>query len=142
MGESWAIEAFAVFATQRSFATISKKMIRLGIYPHPPEYKAKSKILSDEFLDVLVTDEEDELILVGRSNGKGDINAFRVSTSKIKGLESLDRGESTGSGQYNQITDCCCLSEKEDKLVIMVANIDPKKKEGRLYEKFLDDRAD
>ena len=136
MGESWAIDTFAVFATNPSFATISKKRIRLGIYD-PPEYSTKSRTISDELLGVFITDEEDEIILVGRSDGKARIDAFRVSTSKIKGLESLGRGLPTGSVQYNQTTDCCCLSEKEDELVIMVANINPRRQEGRIHETVL-----
>ena len=137
MEKSWVIDTFVVFATQPSFATISKKKIRWGIYD-PSGYKTQSKIMMDELLDVLITEEEDELILVGRSNGWGHINAFRVSTTRIRNLESLGRGLSTGSSQYNRTTDCCCLTEKEDRLVMMMANIDPRRREGRLYETFLE----
>ena len=137
MGESWAVDTFAVFATQPSFVTISKKKIRWGIY-NPPESKSQSKVMSDELLDVLVTDEEDELILVGRSNQRGPINAFRVSTSQIQRLESLGRGLSSGFGKHYRTTDCCCLVEKEDKLVIMVAIIDPREHKGKLYETILE----
>lgn len=137
MGVSWAIDTFAVFANQPSFVSISKKKIRWGNYDLP-EYKSQSKMISDELLDVLVTEEEDELILVGRSNGKTRIDAFRVSTSKIKGLVSLGQGLPTGSHRYNRDTDCCCLSERDDKLVIMVATINPRQRGGRLYEKFLE----
>ena len=136
MGRSWAIEAFAVFATQPSFATMSKKRIKVGDYD-PPEYKTKSKIISDELLDVLVTEEEDELILLGRSHGRTPIDAFRISTNEIKDLEGLGHGLPTGSRQYNRATDCCCLAERDDKLVIMVATIDPRHG-GRLYEKPLE----
>ncbi len=139
MAESWAVDTFAVFATQPSFVTISQKRIRWGIYD-PPGSKSQSKVMSDELLDVLVTDEEDELILVGRSNGRGPINAFRVSTNQIQNLESLGRGlSSKGFGQhYRTTTDCCCLAEKEDKLVIMVAIIDNTEHKGKLYETILE----
>lgn len=138
MGMSWAIDTFAVFTTQPSFVSMSRRRIRWGKYD-PPEYKTQSKIIGDELLDVLVTEEEDELILVGRSNGKTRIDAFRVSTSKIKGLMSLgqDQGLPTGSRRYNRATDCCCLSEREHRSVIMVATINPRHRKGRLYEKFL-----
>lgn len=137
MGVSWAVDTFAVFATQPSFVSISRKKIRWGDYDLP-EYKSQSKIIGDELLDILVTEEEDELILVGRSNGKTRIDAFRVSTSKIKGLVSLGQGLPTGSHRYNRATDCCCLLEEEDKSVIMVATINPRQREGMLYEKFLE----
>ena len=137
MEKSWVIDTFVVFATQPSFATISKEKIRWGIYD-PSGYRTQSKSMMDELLDVLITEEEDELILVGRSNGWGHINAFRVSTTRIRNLESLGRGLSTGSSHYNRTTDCCCLTEKEDKLVMMMANIDPRRREGRLYETFLE----
>ncbi len=137
MRESWPVDTFAVLATQPSFVTISEKRIRWGIYD-PPGSKSQSKVMSDELLDVLVTDEEDELIVVGRSNGRGQINAFRVSTNQIKGLESLGQGLSRGFGQQYRTTDCCCLAEKEDKLVIMVAIIDPKEHKGKLYETILE----
>ena len=136
MGVSWAIDAFAVFANQPSFVSISRKKIRWGNYDLPG-YKSQSKMIGDEPLDVLVT-EEDELILVGRSNGKTRIDAFRVSTSKIKGLVSLGQGLPTGSHRYNRATDCCCLSERDDKLVIMVATINPRQRGGMLYERFLE----
>ena len=137
MGKSWAIDSFTVFPAQPCFVAISKNKIRRGIY-NPPGFETQSKILSDDLLEVHVTDKEDELILVGRSNGRGPINAFRVFTSKIKGLESLGQGLSTGFGPYNRTTDCCCLGEKEDKPVIRVATIDRRSHKGRLYETFLE----
>ena len=137
MGESWAVEAFAVLATQRLFATISKKRIRLGEYD-PPGYKTQSRLLSYELIDALVTDEEDDLIIVGQSNEKKLIDAFRVSTGKIKDLESLGTGLPTGSRRYNRVTDCCCLSEREDKLAIILATIDTKHRLCMLYERFLE----
>lgn len=62
---------------------------------NPPRYRAQPRIISDEFLDILVTEEEDELIVVGRSIGKIPIVAFRIPTSRIKDLESLGHGFST-----------------------------------------------
>lgn len=137
MGESWAIDTFAVFAPQPSFATISKKKIRIGIYD-PPEYRTESRPMSNDLLDVLLPDKKDVIILVGRSDRKAQIVALPVSTNNIKGLESLGGGFSTGSSHYNQTTDCCCLSEREDKMVIMVANINPGRQKGTLYETFLE----
>ena len=135
MGVSWAIETFAVLATKLSFAAMSKKMIRWGSYD-PPEYDMKSRRMGDELLDILVTDEEEQVVLVGRRDGRGAVSAFRVSTNTIGGLESLGDGISTGSGHYYRITDCCCLLEKEGKLVIMLVNIN--KSGGKLYEKYLE----
>ena len=137
MGVSWAIDTFAVFATQPSFVTISKNKIRLGDYD-PPEYQKASKIIGDELLDVLVTENEDEIILVGRSDGNTRIDAFRVPTSNMNNLASLGHGLPTGSHRYDRTTDCCCLSEREDRMVLMVATIDPRQREGRLYERFLE----
>ena len=74
--------------------------------------------------------------MVGRLNGKAPIVAFHIPTSRIKDLESLGHGFSTHSRLYNRVTDCCCLLERDDKLVIMMALID--KGEGRLYQTFLE----
>lgn len=134
-GVSWAIETFAVLATEFSFAAMSKKMIRWGSYDSP-EYSIRSRRMADELLDILVTDEEEQVVLVGRPNGRGHVSAFRVSTNKIGGLESLGDGISTGSSHYSRITDCCCLLKKKGKLVMMLANVDNRR--GRLYEKYLD----
>lgn len=135
MGLSWVIKTFAVLATKLSFAAMSEIMIRWGSYD-PPEYNVRSRRLGDELLDILVTDEEEQVVLVGKKDGRGHVSVFRVSTNKIGGLESLGDGISTGSRHYNRTTDCCCLVEKEDKLVIMLVNID--KHGGTLYEKYLE----
>ena len=138
MERTWAIDAFVVCAYERAFADISKKRIRWGTFD-PPEHKMESKPMSDELLDILVTDEEDEVIVIGRTTGKrkARIDAFRLSTSEIKDLESLGHGIPTGSKQYNRTTDCCCLVEKDDKMVIRVATINTSRHEGKLYERIL-----
>ena len=125
MGVSWAI---------KTFAAMSKKMIRWGTYD-PPEYNLQSRRMADELLDILATDEEKQVILLGRPDGKGPVSAFRVSMNQIRGLESLGEGISTGSRRYNRITDCCCLLEKDGRPVIMLVIID--KDEGTLYETYL-----
>ena len=139
MEKTWAIDTFVVSAHERAFADISKNRIRWGTYD-PPEYKIKSKQLSDKLFDILVTHEEDEVVIVGRTTGKvmAGIDAFRVSTSEIRGLESLGHGSPTGSKQYNRTTDSCCLVERDDKLVILMATINTSPHEGRLYERVLE----
>ena len=135
MGVSWEIKTFAALATKFSFAAISKKMIRWGSYD-PPEYTVRSKRLDDDLLDILVPDEEEHLVLLARPNGRGYISAFRVSTNKIGGLENLGDGISIGTNHYNRNRDCCCLLERDDKLVMMLVNIN--KDGAKLYEKCLE----
>ena len=49
--------------------------------------------------------------------------ARRVRSCKIGGLESLGGGISVGTNSYDRDKDCCCLVEKNDKLVMMLVNI-------------------
>ena len=135
MRASWEIKTFAVLSTKLSFAAISKIMIRWGSYD-PPEYTAKSRRLGDELLDILVPDDEEHVVLLARPNGRGYVSAFRVSTNKFGGLESLGDGISIGTNSYDRNKDCCCLVEKNDKLVMMLVNI--KEDRGKLYEKYLE----
>ncbi len=139
MGKTWAIDTFVVSAHERAFAAISKNMIRWGTYD-PPEYKIKSKPVSDELFDILITDEEDEVVVIGRTTGKlmAGIDAFRVSTTEIRDLESLGHGFPTGSKQYNRNTDCCCLVERDDKLVVPITTINTSQHKGRLYKRVLE----
>ena len=135
MGVSWEIKTFAVLATKLSFAAISKIMIRWGSYD-PPEYDKRSRRMPDELLDILVPDDEEQVIVVARPNGRGHVSAFRVSANKIGGLESLGNGISIGTNHYDRNRDCCCLLERKGKLVLMLVNID--KKGGTLYETYLE----
>ena len=135
MGDSWEIKTFAVLATKLAFAAMSKKMIRWGFYD-PPEYTVRSRRMGDELLDILVPDEEENIVLLARPNGRGHVSAFRVSTNKIGGLESLGGGISIGTNHYYRNRDCCCLLEKDGKLVMMLVNIN--KDGAKLYEKYLE----
>ena len=92
--------------------------------------------MGDELLDILVPDEEEHVVVLARPNGRGHVSAFRVSTNKIGGLESLSDGISIGTNHYDRNRDCCCLVEKDGKLVVMLVNID--KDGGTLYEKCLE----
>ena len=135
MGKSWAIETFAVLPTKLSFAAMSKKMIRWGSYD-PPEYTVTSRRLAENLLDILVPDEEEHVVLLARPSGGGYIRAFRVSKNKIGNLESLGKGISIRTNHYNRNKDCCCLSKKDGKLVMMLVNID--NNGGTLYERCLE----
>ena len=135
MRASWENNTFALLSTKYSFAAMSKIMIRWGSYD-PPEYTVKSRRLGDELLGILVPEEEEHVILLARPNGRGHVSAFRVSTNKIGGLESLGDGISIGTNHYDRNKDCCCLVEKDDKLVMMLVNID--KDGGKLYERYLE----
>ena len=135
MGVSWAIKTFAVLPTKLSFAAISKKMIRWGSYD-PPEYTVRSRRTGDDLLDILVPGKEEHVVILARASGRGKVSAFRVSTHKIGGLESMGKGISIGTNRYNRNTDCCCLLEKDDKLVMMLVNID--EDGGTLYERDLE----
>ena len=135
MRASWEIKTFAVLSTKLSFAAISRIMLRWGSYD-PPEYTVRSRRMADELLDILVPDEEEHVVLLARPNGRGHVSAFRVSTNKIRGLESLGDGISMGTNHYDRNRDCCCLVERDDKLVMMLVNID--KDGGTLYEKCLE----
>ena len=108
MEYSWRINTIAVFANQPSFAAVSTKKIRIGSY-EKGNYEAHSESMGDELLDVVVSEEGEELILLGRSNSMGKIKAFRLELSKVRGLESVGRGITTGIGDYNPMTDSCCL---------------------------------
>ena len=134
MGDTWAVEAFAAFSNQPSFVSISKRKLRRGRYD-PPGYQSKSRIISEELQDILITNDEDELVLIAQPSGKSRFDAFRVPTSKIQDLESLGQGWQIGSRKYNRTTDCCCLLESEGKLAVMVALIDSKDRRGTLFEK-------
>ena len=131
---SWEIKTFAVLANKLSFAAMSKIKIRWGSYD-PPEYTVRSRSMGDELLDILVPDDEEHVVLLARPDGRGHVSAFRVSTNQIGGLESLGDGISIETNHYDRNRDCCCLVEKNDKLVIMLVNID--KDGGTLYEKTL-----
>lgn len=139
MEHSWRIGAIALFANQGSFAALSTKKIRIGSC-ETPGYEAHSQSMGDEFLDVVVGEEGDELILIGRSNSRGKIKAFRLQKSKVHGLESVGKGIDTGIGDYNPTTDCCCLSTEPGygKRVMLIAKVKGKENEGKLSVCYLD----
>ena len=137
MGDFWAIEAFAVFSNRPYFVSISKRRLRWGRCD-PPGYHSISRRISDELQDILITNDENEFVLIAQPSGKSRSDAFRVPTSKIQDLESLNQGWPIDSLKYNRTTDCCCLSESDGKLAIMVATIDSRHGRGKLYEKVLE----
>ena len=135
------IGAIALFANQPSFAAITTQEIRIGSY-EAGRYEARSKSTCDEFLDVVVSREGDgdELILIGRSNSRGKIRAFRLQMSKVDGLRSVGKGFDTGLGGYNPMTDCCCLFREPGygKQGMLIAKIKGRENEGKLSHCHLD----
>ena len=111
MESSWRIGSIALFANPPSFAEVSTKEIRIVSY-EAGSYEARSKSTCDEILDVVAREEGDELILIGRSNSRGRIKAFRLPKDQVDGFGSVGKGIETGMGDYNPMTDCCCLSRE------------------------------
>lgn len=140
MEYSWRIRTIAPFADQPSFAAISTKKIRIGSYEWGG-YDAHSESTGDEFLDVLVGGEDgDELVLIGRSNSRGKIKAFRVQRGEVRGLEGVGKGVDTGIGDYNPLTDCCCLVREAGygKRGMLIAKVKGREGEGKLSVCYLD----
>ena len=137
MENTWRIGAIALFAHPPSFAAISTKEIRIGSY-EAGRYEARSKSTCDEFLDVVVSG--DELILIGRSNSRGKVKAFRLHQSEVGGLASVGKGIDMGIGGYNPVTDCCCLFKEPGygKQGILVAKVKGRGSEGKLSVCYLE----
>lgn len=139
MENSWRISAIAPFASQPSFAAVSTKKIRIGSYERGI-YEVRSQPTGDEFLDVIISEEGDELILIGRANSRGKIKAFRLPRGQVRGLGSLGKGVDTGVGGYNPVTDCCCLYKEPgyDKRGMLIAKVKGRENEGKLAICYLD----
>lgn len=137
LGDIWKVRSLAIIAYQSSFVTISRKKIHLGTYD-PPKYDIFTNTMGDQLLDVLVDEDVDQLILIGKTDWRGKINAFKVSVDKVKGLESLGHGTPTGVEQYDSLRDACCIKEKSDGKVLLVASLDTRKRNGKWCEIPLD----
>ena len=133
MGNTWRIRAIALFAEQPSFVAMSTKKIRIGSH-EAGDYTAASKSTYDEFLDVIVNEEDDELIVIGRSNAIGKVKAFQLQKSQVEGLESVGRGIDIGIGGYDPMTDCCRLFREPGygKQKLLIAKIKGRENEGKL----------
>ncbi len=90
--------------------------------------------MGDQLLDVLVDEDKDQLILIGRTDWRGKINAFKVPVDKVKDLESLGRGIPIGVEQYDPLRDACCVQEKSEGKVLLVASMDTRKQKGKMCE--------
>lgn len=139
MESSWRIRAIALFANQPSFAAVSTKKIRIGSY-EMGGYEVRSQPRGDEFLDVVVSKEDDELILIGRSNSRGRVKAFRLQTSNVGSLGSVGKGIDTGIGDYDPTKDCCCLFTEPGygKRGMLIAKVKGRENEGKLSVCYLD----
>lgn len=138
MGDFWKVRSLAIFAKQPSFVTISRRRIRIGTY-NPPKYDVLTHILGDELLNVLVDEAKNQLVLICRSDGRGRIKAFKVDVDKVKDLESLGHGVTMGVEQYDPLRDACCIREKSDGRVLLVASMDTKKQKGKVCQIPLDE---
>jgi len=137
LGDFWKIRSLAIFAYRPSFVTISRRKIHLGTY-EPSKYDIFTHIMGDQLLDVLVDEDEDQLILIGRTDWRGKINAFKVPVDKVKDLETLDHGTPIGVEQYDPLRDACCIQQKSDRNVLLVASMDTRRQRGKMYEIPLD----
>lgn len=133
MESSWRISSIALFANHHSYAEVSSKEIKIVSY-EAGRYEARSKSTCDQILDVVARKEGDELVLVGRSNSRGRIKAFRLPKDQVDGFGSVGRGIETGMGDYNPMTDCCCLYKEAGygKQGLLIARIKGRKCEGKL----------
>ena len=134
MESSWKIGSVALFANHSSFAAVSSKEIRIVSYKAGRRHDSRSRSTSDEVLDVVASEEGDEIILIGRSNSRGRIKAFRLQKSKVNGSGSVGKGVHTGMGDYDPMTDCCCLFREAGygKQVLLIAKVKGRKNEGKL----------
>ena len=137
MGDSWKIISFATYAYQESFVTISRKRLHLGTYK-PPEYEIFSHIMGDQLMEVLVDENEDDIILIGRTDWRGKINAYKIPMNKVRNLNSLGHGTFTGVEKYDSLSDSCCIQEKSDESVLLVVSMDTSKHRGKLCQISLD----
>ena len=133
MESSWRIGSIALFANHPSFAEVSTKEIKIVSY-EAGRCEVRSKSTCDEILDVIAREEGDELILIGRSNSRGRIKAFRLQKNKVDGSGSVGKGIETGMGDYNPMTDCCCLSKEAGygKQGLLIAKVKSREGEGKL----------
>ena len=133
MESSWRIGSIALFANHPSFAEISTKEIKIVSY-EAGRCEIRSRSTCDEILDVIAREEGDELILIGRSNSRGRIKAFRLQRNKVDGFGSVGKGIETGMGDYNPMTDCCCLSKEAGygKQGLLIAKVKSRECEGKL----------
>ena len=132
------VGAFAVFTDRACFAAISSKKISLGSYDpdNDPQREAQSQATGDKLLDVLIHPNQKELVVIGQSHGRGKIKIFRIPTNRISGLDRLGIGISTGLDRYKPITDSICLvtNVENGQISILIASIDSRHKEGKLYQ--------
>lgn len=133
LGDVWKVRSLAIFAYQSSFVTISRKEIHLGTY-EPPKYDNFTHNMGDRLLDVLVDEDENQLIVIGKTDGRGKINVFKVAMDKVKDLESLGYGTPTGLDQYDPLGDACCIQEKSNGRVLLVASMDTRRQRGTLCQ--------
>jgi len=82
MEDIWRINAFAPFVYGSLYVAASTKKLRLGTYD-PPQYKARSQVLADEILDLVVNEGKEEIIVIGRSESRGKIRAFRIPIDNV-----------------------------------------------------------
>lgn len=139
MEDTWRINAFAPFVYGSLYVAASTKKLRLGTYD-PPQYKARSQVLADEILDLVVNEGKEEIIVIGRSESRGKIRAFRIPIDNVDGLDSLGRSVDTGLDGYNRVTECCCFFEDEDTETqgVLIASMNGERKLGRLSVVYFD----
>ena len=139
METNWRIGSIALFANHPSFAEVSTKEIRIISY-EAGRYEARSRSTCDQILDVVVSKEGDELVLIGRSSSRGKVKAFRLHKNEVEGSGSVGKGIETGLGDYNPLTDCCCLSKEAGygKQGLLIAKVKSRECEGKLSFCYLD----
>ena len=125
------LQTFALFDNHHAYAAISKKKIYLDTCDATkyPRFKAKTEALDVELLDVLISDDQ-ELIVLCKDRGK--LNVFRVAMDKVDELEHLRGGIPLDLHNYNAVTDSCCLVSDSNTLQqsILIAS----RGEGKLYQ--------
>ena len=118
-----------------SFAAVSSTEMNIIIYS-PPQYEARSHPIGHKILDILVSEEEKELILVSCSESRQPIMVHRVPMNVLDKFDRTNVGNGIGTGLiseansqtvaswYRTAEGCACG--------ILIANIPADEKKGQL----------
>ena len=125
------LRAFALFDNNHAYAAISKKKIYLDTCDATgyPRFKAKTEALDVELLDVLISDDQDIIVLC---KDRSKFRVFRVVMDAVDGLECLRDGVPLDLHNYSVATDSCCLVPDSNTLkqCILIAS----REDGKLYQ--------